>query len=175
MRHIFRAMEGHRPGIIRTPARSEEYNLLDMGLLNASRAPTPSPRPATNSRSQSQKDTLYSLPPANVCRGLIERYFSNTGLLFPYIHKESFNESYEKLEAGKFRQARRTWLGVLNMILAMASTTAVHENNIKGAKQRMQESEVFYQRALGICQSQMLRGTSLETGWCSAAWIPYSD
>ena len=162
-------MSLHRPGITRTPARSEDYNLLDMGMLNASRPPTPSPRSANNSRSQSQKDTLYSLPPANVCHDLIDRYFSNTGLLFPYIHKESFMESYKAFEAGKFRQARRTWLGVLNMILAMASTTAVHENNVKGAKQRIQESEVFYQRALVICQSQMLRGTSLETGWYSAA------
>lgn len=50
------------------------------------------------------------------------------------------------------------------MILAMASTTAIHEHDVKNAKERIQESDVFYQRAFGLCQTQMLRGTSLETG-----------
>lgn len=147
------------PGLVRTPTRSDDYHLLEMGILNTSRCQSPLPR-----FTDDPKDTLYSLPSDNVCRELIERYFSNTGLLFPYIHKDSFLAPYEELKAGRFNRVRRTWLGVLNMILAMASTTAIHDNNVKGAMERMQESEVFYQRALGICQTQMLRGTSLETG-----------
>jgi hypothetical protein len=32
------------------------------------------------------------------------------------------------------------------------------------AERRSEESNIFYQRALGLCQKQIMRGTSLEVG-----------
>ncbi|CAI7629374.1 unnamed protein product [Penicillium pancosmium] len=59
-----------------------------------------------------------------------------------------------------FAKVRRTWLGLLNMVLAMSSMTAV----TGGAKAdvRIAESDVFYERGLGLCGSEILRGTTLE-------------
>ena len=48
------------------------------------------------------------------------------------------------------------------MVLAMATITATPD----GAKAdaRISESDVFYQRGLGLCGSEILRGTTLEVG-----------
>lgn len=66
-----------------------------------------------------------------------------------------------------FTKVRRTWLGLLNMVLAMATITATPG----GAKAdaRIAESDVFYQRGLGLCGSEIIRGTTLEVGkYCSS-------
>ena len=64
---------------------------------------------------------------------MIETYFSTTGELFPYIDKEAFLQRYHELASSNIRTVRRSWLGLLNMILAM-STSASHgvSSNIHG-------------------------------------------
>lgn len=93
---------------------------------------------------------------------MIQRYFSNTGLLFPYIYPPVFLETYHQMSRENFTKVRRTWLGLLNMVLAMSSMTAA----TGGAKAdvRIAESDVFYERGLGLCGSEILRGTTLEVG-----------
>lgn len=61
-----------------------------------------------------------------------------------------------------FKKVRRTWLGLLNMILAMATITRAPGN--ADADTRISESDVFYQRGLALCGSEILRGTTLEVG-----------
>lgn len=105
------------------------------------------------------------LPPDHETRKLIQSYFSNTGLLFPFIHQESFLETYEHMRQQNFRiNVRRTWLGLLNMILAMAICTGWAED---GTEYQNEQSDVYYRRATELCKTQMLRGTTLETGKAS--------
>lgn len=61
-----------------------------------------------------------------------------------------------------FKRVRRTWLGLLNMILAMVTITASPSGT--PASTRMAESDVFYQRSLSLCRDEILRGTTLEVG-----------
>jgi hypothetical protein len=97
---------------------------------------------------------------------LISAYFANTGLLFPYIHEQEFLDTYERFQASGFRtDVRRTWLGLLNMILAMATCTSCWEDS--GSETHFEESDIFYRRAQELCQTQMFRGTTLEIGQCS--------
>lgn len=105
---------------------------------------------------------IFALPPQSETLALIQRYFSNTGLLFPYIYPPVFLETYHQMAQENFMKVRRTWLGLLNMVLAMSSITAIPG----GAKAdtRIAESDVFYQRGLGLCGSEILRGTTLEVG-----------
>lgn len=60
------------------------------------------------------------------------------------------------------RRVIRLWLGLLNMILAMA-TSATYSSHLT-PQQRAAKSGVFFLRALGLCESQMRSGGSLETG-----------
>ncbi|OAR02365.1 hypothetical protein LLEC1_02448 [Akanthomyces lecanii] len=90
--------------------------------------------------------------PANVLPSQIEtelllaHYFNNTGLLFPYIDKTEFLETYSRLKArGYSSEVRRSWLVLLNIVMAMARCTAAPPDldvsicNTPAA--------VFYQRA----------------------------
>jgi hypothetical protein len=47
------------------------------------------------------------------------------GLLFPYIYPPVFLETYHQMVQENFTGVRRTWLGLLNMILAMSTITDV--------------------------------------------------
>ncbi|KAH8886264.1 hypothetical protein GQ53DRAFT_809809 [Thozetella sp. PMI_491] len=121
-------------------------------LLHASWPPSPA-------RAVEMK-SMFTLPPAEETLRLVEQYFSNTGLLFPYIHKESFLETYRELSNTNFRKIRRSWLGLLNMVLAMSTNTSY--SNDQSAEQRSAESEVFFARAMALCEKQIRSGSSLE-------------
>ncbi|KAG9503468.1 hypothetical protein J7337_006313 [Fusarium musae] len=158
MRHILRAVDTKRTQHVNqtslTPA--SEYSAYEGGLVsNLNAFPTTSTEP--------QKAGANLLPPDEVMQRLIRAYFDNTGLLFPYIHEQEFLDTYERFRASGFRgNVRRTWLGLLNMILAMATCTSCWEDS--GSETTFEESDVYYRRAQELCHTQMFRGTTLETG-----------
>jgi hypothetical protein len=96
---------------------------------------------------------------------LIKEYFQKTGQLLPFVHEESFCATYFDLKRSNFTMARRTWLGLLNIIMAMATTLFVEAG--MSAEERIEESDVYYQRA-------NRRNTSLELGEY-VEWLRRSD
>lgn len=104
---------------------------------------------------------LY-LPPDVEVDALVMHFFSDTGALFPFVHGPSFMETYELVKSNNFRKSRRSWLGLLNAILAMATVTSASWNVT--ATDRAAKAEVFYKRAKALCLDQMLHNASLETG-----------
>lgn len=94
--------------------------------------------------------------------GLVVHFFSDTGALFPFVHGPSFMETYERVKKKNFRKSRRSWLGLLNAILTMATVTSASWNVT--ATDRAAKAEVFYKRAKALCLDQMLHNASLETG-----------
>lgn len=166
MRHISRAMvlncgqEGST-----TTYGSGKGGSFDNGIVNVSRPPSPNLGTSSKDRSQANSDALLNMLPSEpITRGLIEKYFSDTGNLFPYIHAPSFLETYEQMISANFTKMRRTWLGLLNMVMAMASNVNSHQIGGQLASERLVQSDEFYKRALDLCQTQILRGSSLETG-----------
>lgn len=129
------------------------------GFVNASR---PSSPPRKIGQDKRTHVNIFTLPLQADTLGLIERYFSNTGLLFPYIYPPVFLDTYHQMARENFSRVRRTWLGLLNMVLAMATITAIPGS--ARADARIEKSDVFYQRGLGLCGSEILRGTTLEVG-----------
>lgn len=102
------------------------------------------------------------LPPDGEMDALVLHFFSDTGALFPFVHGPSFKETYELVKRNSFRRARRSWLGLLNAILAMATVTSASWNVT--AADRAAKAEVYYMRAKVLCLDQMLHNGSLETG-----------
>ncbi|KAJ5133966.1 uncharacterized protein N7443_004411 [Penicillium atrosanguineum] len=149
LRHLSRAVV--QQGYFLSPGAAEG------GIVSASRLPSPSRKAGLEKQPQVN---MFALPPQSETLDLIQRYFSNTGLLFPYIYPPVFLETYHQMARENLKKVRRTWLGLLNMVLAMSAITAVPG----GAKAdtRIAESDVFYQRGLGLCGSEILRGTTLE-------------
>lgn len=151
LRHLSRAVV--QQGYLLSPGAAEG------GFVNASRPPSP---PHQSPHGQRSKVNIFALPPQSETLALIQRYFSETGLLFPYIYPPTFLETYHQMTRENFTKVRRTWLGLLNMVLAMATITAMPGG--ARADARISESDVFYQRGLGLCGSEILRGTTLEVG-----------
>ncbi|KAI5241795.1 hypothetical protein E4T42_07885 [Aureobasidium subglaciale] len=141
-----------------TPSIRQEELDLKTGFVRASRAA----RSAITIDPSGGTTSALLLPPHAEIERLLLAYFANTGLIFPYVHERSFMESYQQCRQSKFKHVRRTWLGLLNIILAMAVSTQ-HEHGISAAK-RIAESELYYERAKSLCGDQMLRGSSLEMG-----------
>jgi hypothetical protein len=66
---------------------------------------------------------LFALPSESRTERLIEQYFSETGELFPILHKSEFLDDWARTKEIGSIMMRRTWLGVLNMVLAVANIT----------------------------------------------------
>ncbi|CAI7564144.1 unnamed protein product [Penicillium glandicola] len=147
----------HLSGAIVQPGHLPSPGAAEGGFVNASR---PSSPPRQIGQDRRLQVNIFALPPQENTLELIERYFSNTGLLFPYIYPPVFLETYHQMAQENFSRVRRTWLGLLNMVLAMATITAIPGS--ASADARIEESDVFYQRGLGLCGSEILRGTTLE-------------
>ena len=103
---------------------------------------------------------IYALPSEGRTWSLIREYFQKTGQLLPFVHEDSFCATYFEMKKSNFTMARRTWLGLLNIILAMATT--LHVEASVSAEKRIEESDVYYQRANGLCDKESRRNISLE-------------
>lgn len=141
---------------------------LDGGFVNALRPPSPGPGVIDLTSQKHTERDMFALPPPQETSRLVHKYFSDTGLLFPYIYPPSFLETYRSMTENNCK-VRRTWLGLLNMMLAMANITAAP--NEEPAKQRIAAADVFYKRALNLCGNEMLRGTTLEVGMFISLFI----
>lgn len=113
-------------------------------------APLPTPADSSPTILPSMKEMDHAL----------DVYFDTVGAVFPFIHEETMRRTYAECKRNNFTRARRTWLGVLNMILAMAST--FDKDSIPSAKKRFEKSNVFYKRALELCGDLSKRVISLE-------------
>lgn len=138
--------------------------------MSVSRPPSPVPTRQGRVAGLDKVVNLYALPPDTQVMDLIRRYFNDTGYLFPYIHEETFLQTYIEFRGQAQPKVRRTWLGLLNMVLAIATKVTVDSR--VDAERRSEESNIFYQRALGLCQKQIMRGTSLEVGEHPFLWLP---
>ncbi|KAL2393537.1 Transcription factor FBD3 [Exophiala dermatitidis] len=103
---------------------------------------------------------IYALPSEARTWALIKEYFQKTGQLLPFIHEESFCDTYFQMKRNHFTLARRTWLGLLNIIMAMGTTLSVEGN--MSSEERIEESDVYYQRANALCDKESRRNISLE-------------
>lgn len=59
------------------------------------------------------------------------------------------------------------------MILAMSTITGTPGN--ANADSRIKESDIFYQRGLALCGSEILRGTTPEVGMASFLYFYLAD
>ncbi len=136
------------------------------GVMSVSRPGSPAGRVLSRKNGiDKDKVNIYALPKDSQTRELLDHYFSTTGLLFPYLYEQTFRETYENMRQRQFSKVRRTWLGLLNIVLALSTSTRY--NSDTNAMKRVEESNVYYQRALGLCEKQMLQASSLESGTCT--------
>lgn len=116
-------------------------------------------------RTSDNADTFdkYAIPPKELTSELIQDYFLNAGMLFPYIHQATFLDTYSQLIRYGPRRVQTTWLGLFNMILAVATNMIIRCDS--QSNERATEAQVYYERAVSLCDKHILSGSSLEIGW----------
>jgi hypothetical protein len=172
LRHLSRAVarlnhasQPWRP----SPAEDNSNSVGYTGtFFNFSRASSPIPQTPATPR---DKVNIYALPTDFVSRELLSRYFSNTGLLFPYIHEQSFMATFDQASENHFKGVRRSWLALLNIMFAHAvvhpsDLTETPRSDGASAVRRTTESEIYCRRASELCHQQIANGTgiSIEVG-----------
>ncbi|KAH9868545.1 hypothetical protein J1614_007617, partial [Plenodomus biglobosus] len=104
----------------------------------------------------------FVLPPEGTMTLLIELYFGTIGVLFPYIDRNGFMKTYRQLVTAGILSVRRSWLGLLNMVFAITTSTNSDFDITITAEARAIKSHVFFQRAMVLSDRQIRHGTSLE-------------
>lgn len=109
----------------------------------------------------------FILPPQRLLEALIDIFFSHAALFFPYLHEPSFRKTYADLKASHFKSARRPWLALLNMVLAIASKLSRSATN---ASYRLDTDDVtYYKRSIKLCNEFMFCATNVEMGMSKSA------
>lgn len=142
------------------------------GTVNGAQIPSKGCSVSVENLNLSAAVNIYALPNEERTWSLVQQYFHKTGQLLPFIHEKSFCETYFQMKE-KFRKVRRTWLGLLNIVLAIAASLSTKGD--MPAEKRIQESDVYYQRANGLRDRDSKRNTSLEMGECRHGSWPCSS
>lgn len=119
------------------------------------------PSPPLQSRPDPTSVNPYKLPSRTEILRLIEIFFSFTGQFFPYISKSNLTHSVNELDLVRFAGVRKSWLCLLNAVMAMA--TSLDGESGRHVKSRESESDVFFQRALILSPWTISNTANLET------------
>ncbi|KIW41961.1 uncharacterized protein PV06_05555 [Exophiala oligosperma] len=106
----------------------------------------------------------FILPSQPHLESLINDYFSHTTLFFPYVHEAAFRAVYVELKNSGFKSARRTWLALLNMVLAISAKQSAPSSDSE-SKTGLDDT-VYYRRAAKLCNDYIFCATSLEMVQC---------
>ncbi|OQU98968.1 Fungal specific transcription factor domain-containing protein [Cladophialophora immunda] len=150
--HITRLLES-------TMTTATQRNAPSQALTtNLSRPASP---PAPPRRQVEKRPNPYILPAREDILKMIESFFSVTGMFFPFIHKRSVINTLEELDINNFRGVRKSWLCLLNAIMAIG--LSLGDGQGISRKHRELESDVYFQRALILSPWTLSNTTNLET------------
>ena len=82
------------------------------------------------------------------------------GLLFPYVHADSFFETYAQFKAQNPRNIRLSWLSLCNVMLANAVSSSMDES--LSIRHRVDKAESFFIKSVALSRKCDDHGSSLE-------------
>ncbi|KZL63353.1 fungal specific transcription factor domain-containing protein [Colletotrichum incanum] len=137
-----------------TPGQSAQQHIL---AVSRSQSPISD---SFDPRKLEKPSEAIRLPPEDEVTRLVRQFFGDTGILFPYIHEESFWKTFAHFRSIGMRNARHSWLALLNMILALATSTTSASDLGLGDRQAI--SEIHYRRAKSLSMTEMMTGANVE-------------
>ncbi|CAG9936781.1 unnamed protein product [Clonostachys rosea f. rosea IK726] len=130
-------------------------------LLRVSRPASPVTNPQVFNGAPDIVD-VYILPPEADTLHLVSLFFRDTGMLFPYIHEQSVLDGVKAVKRGGFGSARRSWLCLLNMILAFVTCISTQPN--QPVEQSAADSNVYFKRAQKLSGNLTFKNVNIEIG-----------
>ncbi|RQM08689.1 hypothetical protein DH86_00000408 [Scytalidium sp. 3C] len=104
---------------------------------------------------------VFLLPSEAQFMDLSKLFFSNPGMLFPYIHEETILRSYATAKGSNFSGVSRSWLALINMMFALATYTRMGPN--MPTKKNVIESKIYFERAEVLSKDIDLKKATIET------------
>ena len=157
--HISSAMrEAGTPGLQQSTAR--EVGGADANYISRPASPRPLVHETLRSNSRADPVDVFVLPAETKIVYLVNLFFTDMGLLFPYIYKKSVFDGLADMKSTQCRGVRRSWLCLLNTILAFA--TCLTANPYERKEDCEAEADVFLQRALKLLPNIALKPANLE-------------
>lgn len=105
-------------------------------------------------------DDIYTLPAKPKIIHLIDLFFTEIGMLFPYIYKNWILDSLAQTRLDRLHGVRRSWLCLLNTIMAFATfLSKVSSDSIETCTT---EGDLFLQRALKLLPNINFEPANLE-------------
>ncbi|KAI5788321.1 fungal-specific transcription factor domain-containing protein [Geopyxis carbonaria] len=148
-----------------TGAFSKDLKHTEAQLETPSRPRTPGPSGGVSEVGEFEvrpgNVNIYVLPAESRVRHFITLYFQNTNILFPYLHQPTFLDTYERALKDGFTKVRRTWLALLNLVMAMGSRASTEKD--VSTEDKYKTAEIFYLRGYGLCNEHLLRLASLDS------------
>ena len=123
-----------------------------------------SPRDLSLSRIRDPNETFdeYVIPPEAAVQQLLDHFFSRLGVLWPILHRPSFMSEYSRIRVCGASCTRRSWLALFNIVLALAITSTARNDLPPSA--RVAEAQLYYRRAVTLCDRSTIATPSLEIG-----------
>ncbi|KAK1515634.1 fungal specific transcription factor domain-containing protein [Colletotrichum costaricense] len=146
-----------------TPAKHAQQHIL---AVSRSQSPVTD---SFDSRKLEKPSEALRLPLEEEVINLVRQFFRDTGLLFPYIHEESFWKAYAQYRETGMQNAKTAWLALLHMVLAMATST-MNATGV-GLSDRQAISEVHYRRAKALSMTEMMTGANVEAAFNASLTI----
>lgn len=138
----------------------QPQSTLSRPLLSVPASPRPSTR--VNSTTGSRPVDIYALPPRNHGLRLLELFFTDSGMLFPYIHQEGLLASYQATFMQRPLSISSTLICLLNAIFAMATYHSLRDD--LDHRDTLAQSDVFYSRAKLLVSKFDLERANIQTG-----------
>ncbi|GMF67080.1 unnamed protein product [Aspergillus oryzae] len=119
------------------------------------------PTPASE-RKQPSEVNIFALPPANEMTELVQKFFFQIGILFPFIYPVTFLETYSHLLKNGCLSVSRKWLALLNLTFATVKLSIIPNRQFFATY--IAQSDVYYQRAVDLFGEQVFNGENIEDG-----------
>lgn len=147
---------------LRTQMRSQRLGDDPTQQQLVSRLPTPELSLSAATPASPNTADACGLPSRAHALTLMDHFFSDTGMLFPFVHEGFMRKSYEDFRRTNFSNVKRSWLCLLNMIFAFATILARdHDESIE---RNVVESKVYFNRAQSLFAEAKMRLADLELG-----------
>jgi hypothetical protein len=147
---------------IRDSARREagtadrQHNLDENNMAEASRSYANPVAASPDAGPQA----MTTLPSDQEMDRMLDVYFDTAGTVFPFIHQDTLRKTFLACKVNGWSRVRRTFLGTLNVIFAMA--TSFDKDAIPSSRERQEKSNIFFKRATDLCGELSKQVISLE-------------
>lgn len=108
---------------------------------------------------QTPQRCSFTLPPKEEANSLLALYFNTVNLMVPCIDEDSFRKTYLQMQVDGLGSVRRSWLGILSVVFALAINVTAPTSPTAELATR---SQTYFTQALELVRPEILGRLSLE-------------